>query len=195
MEKLQLSLLRIIKAYYKYILIICFLFLRFISLNEYVLADKTNNIVNNSNSEHKFITYINNISSETWCLWLFSYIKNIKDSHDRLYLQAQKNDKQQYFKASEIIYRPLIVWFVFKDKTFSEPVVLISSGSKLYDTFNCNVIKQSNIPDFPEDKKRLLMFEGNLDEFINYLKKQGVLPPIFDVCKPINPFQIKLDKI
>lgn len=191
----HVNLLQILKVHFKHIFIICFLFLAITSVNMRILAEESNNIANLDNAEHLFITYINNINGKDWLFWQYNYLKNIRDTHDKLYLQAQKNNKQQYFKTGEIVFRPLIIWFAFKDKTFSEPQVLTSSGSKLYDKFNCDVIKQSTIPDFPEDKKRLLMFEGNLDELINYLKKQGVLPSAFDLYKPINPFQINLDKI
>jgi len=176
---------------------VIFIYISFILcslIKKFVLSQEINlNYLHSK--EERFIEYLNDLNKDNWYIWQSNYLKSILNTHDKLYLQVEKNGNARYFNDGKIKCRPLIVWSVYNEKKISEPEIITSSGSSFYDKFYCNVLKQSKVPDFPEQKQRVLMFDGELEDFILYLKNKIVLPTSFELDKPIKTFQINLDKI
>lgn len=152
-------------------------------------------LIDNDSYDLKISRYWQGLNDIYWKDWHMEYIQNLSDKHDSLYDLTQAQGKGAYFKSGEIQYQPLIIWFVYKDLSVSEPIIVVSSGSKKYDKFNCDVIKATIAPDFPENVARVFMWDGNIKDLIEYLKYKGVLPAKYNLNNSILPTQIHWEKI
>ena len=146
-------------------------------------------------NDFKLSRYWQGLNNTTWSNWFIDYYLEMLNTHDTLYKSTQQSGKGNYFKSGIIKYRPLYIWFVYENGTITRPTLVKSSGCTLYDEFYKNVILKTVVPEFPEKKERIFMWDGETSEVLMYLKRSGVLPVDYQLGQPITQNQIQWDRI
>jgi hypothetical protein len=150
---------------------------------------------NYDSNEQKMTRYWQGLYTTDWSTWQISYNIWLLDTHDKLYQYTQKIGKGGYFKNGEITERPLVIWFVYPDGKISEPHVIKTSGSKKYDLFNVEVIKKTKVPEFPERKNRIFMWDGELNDLVKFLRYKEVLPYTYSFQQKLSPQDIHWERL